>query len=1542
MLANTKHTTSRNGGLNFLVALSRYRRRRIVHITVDEVEHPSSSDGHLLSVGLQILCSIAVFLGGLILCQPSWLHILVVGLEIEFFVGIIFVSLIRSSAFRFFKLGLSRKPDKLLTPPFHGGHDPNFRGPKIHVNVIGPAKGVTRIVVCNTDTIADVVKRSISTELQRIEPIVYFPPHRSGPLDYYCILSSIGISDGSTLYLRWRLRGGSSERDPHSGPDNPHDNSSAPSTALQFTSRTGRFNAKNAQYFRRLQTGMYECTICPFPTPLQPKRIRPHEQTHTHMQAVRRKEKNIGLALPEPGEPVAGPSTAAHLSAESVRGPLSELLDSIRTNPHNPLDNEWVDIESGMASGIDWEAASMDTQMQPSLDAHTMKEMAEKTRQYLLRPEGLNDNSDSEVDERSGSESDGSDASESQFAAGDHEPQSHFPSRSKRKVTDNPLSPYFPWPDRETCILDILRHVPRCAFSRKQNETIHWAMLALGVSDLPSDRVMDDIDRALQDLCGIESLRYKGALGHVYYSNDMAGIIAQEMANPNVRKHLHFYPEDAGDHLSEAWQATRWRDELDSRLTTPMVRVHGQDFYTDEISLLRNGACMPRRWIMRGQDMFARAWMAHPAGAGWIVNTSQEYEIPAADLLLAFTGLNNTHHQQQLPNPKNIISEQKSTEIVTPWTGPVENPWRIRSNGHRVLAFPMWLYCDDTSGNQSKKWNKHNSFLFTAAGLPRRLVHQESNIHFLSTSNLAPPLEMLDAIVQQLENGQTKGIWAWDCEAKEKVLIIPSILAMLGDNPMQSEFACHIGLRGRKFCRMCHVEGDVEGAEAEDGPSEGTSTAPLASTEQDSDASSAPSDTSSIADQRPAKKMKRSTKKTETMIEMIQRVRNFVTIGLPRKKIETQQALRSQFIEACRVGGNAEFKRLKTQHGIKDTFQGFFLDRLAAISTKRGRSKEEKEKAMREIRRSFPPNITSPVWRIKDFDPHSDTPVEILHVILLGFVKYFWRDAIHRLKADQKDILISRLSSFDTSGLNVPALSGSTLVTYAGSLTGRDFRIVAQVAPFVLYDLLEKDLLECWKAIGILVPLVWQPRIDNVNAHLKSITAAIDLFLDCSCRVTPRWFNKPKFHIILHLPEHIRRFGPAMLFATEGFESFNAIIRSASVHSNRHAPSRDIAHRMAKGNRVRHLVSGGVFLMNRLANKSAKSRRTPNTTPESISTWMERIENPDSLVWHTTGPEPRKLLNIHGFGERILGLAKNNDREPTIGLCSRRGFQMKWSSTSAAKNGFSLRIQADSLVYTPRDTVLANGDLAHPGSWVIYVSVQGVPRVGQIVHAIQVVGSKEEQTGKCSFLVVAPAISTERHDHYGMPRLQLHAVQEWECISASTIRCTVNVQHNCVERLCKLTKSRVIYQEREATDSFTMGVSHITPDDVLLNTAQMRDAIHILPFHLPIPSLHREQIIAQAAKLEVDERNTKKTKQAALDAAKASSVPKTTSRPSSMAGPSQLRKVLSRTTKQARGGTVTLPASGTPSMMPPPPAAHAPASSFGHFHVPGYPSQSPQ
>lgn len=132
-------------------------------------------------------------------------------------------------------------------------------------------------------------------------------------------------------------------------------------------------------------------------------------------------------------------------------------------------------------------------------------------------------------------------------------------------------------------------------------------------------------------------------------------------------------------------------------------------------------------------------------------------------------------------------------------------------------------------------------------------------------------------------DSQSSGIWAWDCVLKEMVLVVPSVLAMLGDNPMQSEIACHIGLAGKLFCRVCRVskgspDGESEEAVTASGGREATAdeTASVRSQAADSvsDAASIDSSQGGHAGQNGRKK------KSETMAEMVDRVRRFMSVGL--------------------------------------------------------------------------------------------------------------------------------------------------------------------------------------------------------------------------------------------------------------------------------------------------------------------------------------------------------------------------------------------------------------------------------------------------------------------------------------------------------------------------------------------------------------------------------------------------------------------------------------------------------------------------------------
>ena len=159
-------------------------------------------------------------------------------------------------------------------------------------------------------------------------------------------------------------------------------------------------------------------------------------------------------------------------------------------------------------------------------------------------------------------------------------------------------------------------------------------------------------------------------------------------------------------------------------------------------------------------------------------------------------------------------------------------------------------------------------------------------------------------------------------------------------------------------------------------------------------------------------------------------------------------------------------------------------------------------------------------------DPNKDTPVEVLHVVLLGFLKYFWRDAVSRLKPDAKAILMVRISSLDTSSLGLPPLSGKTLVQYAGSLTERDFRAIAQIAPFVLYELIPLECYDVWLSLSALVPLVWMPEIDDIEEYLVSGDSFYQFYSLISC---PDNFNG----CYKAIPRSYRSSHPKMVQQTE-------------------------------------------------------------------------------------------------------------------------------------------------------------------------------------------------------------------------------------------------------------------------------------------------------------------------------------------------------------------------------------------------------------------------
>lgn len=220
---------------------------------------------------------------------------------------------------------------------------------------------------------------------------------------------------------------------------------------------------------------------------------------------------------------------------------------------------------------------------------------------------------------------------------------------------------WFPWADKLSCTLDVLMHLPRSAFSERQLELLLWLLRMNGVNNLPSVRTTKSFQASLQKLCGIGTIKYSGALGHTYYANDLGALIGQEMSNPIVRQHLHFYPEDAGPKLEQAWHGRRWRHKLDPDLLTPMIRTgkgpSEKDFYIWEPTLLKDGrACMPIRWFIRAGRFHGDAYRLEVSrdGKGWVVRDWDRLVISESDLALSLPDFRASYLWRALPSPDAI------------------------------------------------------------------------------------------------------------------------------------------------------------------------------------------------------------------------------------------------------------------------------------------------------------------------------------------------------------------------------------------------------------------------------------------------------------------------------------------------------------------------------------------------------------------------------------------------------------------------------------------------------------------------------------------------------------------------------------------------------------------------------------------------------------------------------------------------------------------------------------------------------------------------
>ncbi|KAJ6451414.1 hypothetical protein C8R45DRAFT_848443 [Mycena sanguinolenta] len=910
-------------------------------------------------------------------------------------------------------------------------------------------------------------------------------------------------------------------------------------------------------------------------------------------------------------------------------------------------------------------------------------------------------------------------------------------------------------------LLDIIDNLPRRRLSKSMLQMILWLLRELGVPHVPSFDQLRRIQQKTRQMSGnsVET-RHVSTKGDVFYVNDIRESLSQHFANPLVAPHLHLYPERTDGYVAETWQAERW-PEFGPEMLTPMYARGERHFYINEVAELDTGELvLPVEWFtveieaVSKFQIMARCLTEAFSQDGWRVNAQMRHKVLASRLKRNYTELD-------------LKITVKTHDIFTDEPRTMPHPMRNLAGGDELYIVMANIWVDDVSGNRSKQYNKHLNVYFQNGCLPGRLNNQEYFVLFASTSPTVAWTDQLGAIRTQVQATEQEPVRTYNAHTNRPCRFIIRVPCEPADNPQQAEEASHLTGNALCKCRKCRAGG------------------PAAETESD---------------------------------EGYHRLHVENTL---RSVSEKKQELLAQLDAAVR-NEKKEVERLQTATGTKDKITEFWIQQLLqksgdAQAKDPERSEDSIAEELQQWLDSQPGDKMNPLLIRPGVDPTQDTPLEILHTILLGIVKYAWH-ALHTSMDDkQRNLFATRLYSTDISGLSIPPIRAAYIVQYRNNLIGKHFKSLMQTMPFHVHGLTDHARFKLVDAIGKLTARLWVHEIADIEQYCDDLDTLIGNVLDTFGDVEPaKIINKVKIHLLVHLPRDIRRFGPAIRFSTEIHESFNAIFRWCSIFSDRASPSRDIGRQLASMAWLKHVLSGGFW--------EDEQGKWVNASSEVRRVLQGKVAIQAHLGWAQRPKSTRPGLSILFHGNNILRL---NGLRHSEAAGKDQGKERTRSLVETGKPSRS------SLWFPAKSFIAQSGDDCRCNSWIVgqddkvrptfpvpllYIVRIWPPHLNPFTRRVW--RSKTNTVGR----IGGSSFANTTALHLSLP--------------SQKILFHFSVQHDCRLFKCDASDTRVVRQEHEDTSRTMPTVKHNDEDHFIINLYALHNADMIrqqLPRNLTEP-----------------------------------------------------------------------------------------------------------
>ncbi|KAJ7193966.1 hypothetical protein GGX14DRAFT_378462 [Mycena pura] len=901
-----------------------------------------------------------------------------------------------------------------------------------------------------------------------------------------------------------------------------------------------------------------------------------------------------------------------------------------------------------------------------------------------------------------------------------------------------PSSAYHPYPSKVAMLLDVMDNFPRCRFTSAQMSLIIQFAKNLGVPNVLSIKGLRNIQQSLQSSCGPTPSRIQSMQGNIFYMNDIRDTIACDLANPLVAPHLHFYPEQTDGPISEVFQAERWTEYAPQQLT-PMFTKGRRRFWINEVAQLEDGSfVVPQLLVMRNDVLEAEVLeVTQMADGRWKLRTEDLKSKKASDFERTYEEIVEEFGNLTWANNSQVLEMPNCQRMLV-------------DDDEDLFTIMVSPWADDVSGNKSKQYNKHMN-MYTGNGcLPGRLLQQEFHVHYISSSPHASSSEQFAAFRDHVKSTETKPIKAYNAATKRKCRCILRVPGLPADNPQQSEEASHMGSNANHPCRKCHWGG--------------------------------------------------TTKEKETD----QIYHECHLAGALRSAEEIRGNLQRQLQLAMR-GDSKGVENLQRATGTKDKITQYWIELLVSKfkELKAGSRRRTVDDLASEVLQWFseqPGDKMNPLLDIAGLDPSQDTPLELLHTILLGVIKYIWHHMnTERWSDSDRHLLAIRLQSTDITGLTVPPIRAAYMIQYKNNLIGKHFKTLIQILTLHAHEISTPEEFTLMKAAAELCTRLWVSEIDDMDKYLPQAEIAAANLLDAFDNVDPlRILTKIKLHLLAHIRDDIRRFGPLIRSSTEIYEAFNAVFRQCSVYSNHLAPSRDIARKFASMARVKHLLSGGYW-------------------------WDSHLKK-----WVQAGEAVLAVLQTDCGVQRHLGWVS-----PTVTLPGKvepkplsKNPAIEWRQSVACKkwsteNGSAP--QPQSLWRFGRSLCAQSGDTVTIKHWVVAKDLQGHTVFGRIHELLT--------AEKAAFVILEQFLCSQQlHQHFSWPVLRrpngpdiVGGVQSFLVLPSTCIQFVISVQHDCRMGNCQPAVVGQEQQEREETNRQKSLIKHTDDDHFIINMGALHN-----------------------------------------------------------------------------------------------------------------------